>query len=225
MLQEAPRYHEIVAHYEACLRTHGDSPQGVDWPNEQDAKTRYEVMLGVVRPPWKPIRLLDLGCGASHLFEYIRERGRVDIEYAGLDISPEFIRLSRAKYPERKYYCVDILDAAADVPPHDYVVLNGVLTEKCSLPFDEMWQYAQALLRRAFEIATIGIAFNVMSKHVDWERDDLFHLPHDLLADFLCRELSRHLVIRNDYGLYEYTAYVYRAPVRKADDRPRENGD
>ena len=48
-----------------------------------------------------------------------------------------------------------------------------------------------------------------MSKQVDWERDDLFHLPLDLLADYLTRNLSRHFVIRNDYGLYEYTVYVY----------------
>ena len=40
-------------------------------------------------------------------------------------------------------------------------------------------------------------------------RDDLFHLPLDLLAEFLDTLLSRHFVIRNDYGLYEYTVYVY----------------
>jgi hypothetical protein len=55
------------------------------------------------------------------------------------------------------------------------------------------------------------LAFNVMSKQVDWERDDLFHLPLDRLLTFLSREVSRHVVIRHDYGLYEYTAYVYQS--------------
>jgi hypothetical protein len=55
-----------------------------------------------------------------------------------------------------------------------------------------------------------GLAFNVMSKHVDWERPDLFHLPFDALAQVLARSLTRNFVIRNDYGLYEYTTYVYR---------------
>ncbi len=54
------------------------------------------------------------------------------------------------------------------------------------------------------------MAFNVMSKHVDWEREDLFHLPFDTLAEFLKKELTRNFVFRNDYGLYEYTTYVYR---------------
>jgi len=60
-----------------------------------------------------------------------------------------------------------------------------------------------------FSHAAIGIAFNVMSKHVDWERDDLFHLPFDTLAEFLEEHLTRNYVFRNDYGLYEYTTYAY----------------
>jgi hypothetical protein len=62
----------------------------------------------------------------------------------------------------------------------------------------------------AFAKARVGVAFNVMSTHVDWERDDLFHLPMDVLGSFLTKNLSRKFVIRSDYGLYEYTTYVYK---------------
>jgi len=34
-------------------------------------------------------------------------------------------------------------------------------------------------------------------------------LPLDTLASFACRELSRHFVTRNDYGLFEFAAYIY----------------
>lgn len=54
------------------------------------------------------------------------------------------------------------------------------------------------------------MAFNVMSKNVDWEREDLFHMPLDELSAFLTSSISRNFIIRNDYGLYEYTVYVYR---------------
>jgi hypothetical protein len=33
------------------------------------------------------------------------------------------------------------------------------------------------------------------------------------LLSFLSHEVSRHVVIRHDYGLYEYTAYVYKNPT------------
>lgn len=208
---ENRKYLNIVAHYESCLEEHGDHHLGVDWPNAEDADTRYQVMLDVIKDDGpESVRLLDFGCGASHLYEYIRRCGRHDIVYAGLDLSPKFVALSRAKFPRTIYYCRDLLTDPAAVPDFDYVVMNGVFTEKCSLSYEEMLAYFEAMLVEVFQKARIGIAFNVMSKHVDWERDDLFHLPLDTLAGFLFKQLSRRFLIRNDYGLYEYTTYVYR---------------
>ena len=204
-------YSEIVTHYEACLARFGDTHQGVDWPNERDARTRYQVMLEVIRPATEhPITLLDFGCGAGHLLEYLRAEQRSDIRYIGLDMSPRFIDLCRDKFPGTEFLCGDILREEVEIPKVDYVVMNGVFTEKRSLPFAEMFDYFREVLRRVYPLARRGMAFNVMSKHVDWEREDLFHLPFDLLAAFLRTEISRHYQFRADYGLYEYTAYVYR---------------
>ena len=208
-----PRYRSIAAHYEARLAEHGDSHLGVDWPNADDVATRHAVMLGVIRrPPERtPVRLLDVGCGAAHLYETIVREGIDDIEYEGLDIAKPFVELSRAKFPALTFHCVDVLTAPeSSLPRCDYAVMNGVFTEKVDLSFDEMTEFFRAMVLRVFALADIGIAFNVMSKHVDWERDDLFHLPFDDLAAFLTAEVSRNFVIRNDYGLYEYTAYVAR---------------
>ena len=203
-------YQIIVDHYQSCLDKHGDSHLGVDWPRQAEAEVRYRVMLEVVREERPDLQLLDFGCGAAHLYEYMERRGLGHLQYSGLDLGPKFVALARRKFPEQRFFCVDILESPEQVPTFDYVVMNGVLTEKRELAFDEMWSYTQRLLRRIFERTRLGLAFNVMSKHVDWERDDLFHLPFDLLAPFLRRELSRHYVLRADYGLYEYTAYVYR---------------
>jgi len=202
----------IVRHYETCLEKYGDTHLGVDWPNKSDADTRYQVMLDVVKPGRSsPISLLDFGCGASHLYEYIQQHApEAPIVYSGLDISEKFVHLSRQKFPNNTYYCLDLLDPSSEIPSFDYIVMNGVFTEKQGLSFDEMLTYFQTMLIRVFSYAQVGIAFNVMSKQVDWERDDLFHVPFDLLASFLRQNLSRHFVFRHDYRLYEYTTYLYR---------------
>ena len=203
------KYLHIVSHYENCLDRYGDSHLGVDWPKAEDAQKRYRVMLDVIRPGSQKVSLLDFGCGAAHLNEYIRRQRLDHIEYAGLDLSDKFVRLSRSKFPENQFFCLDLLDENASLPVFDYIVLNGVFTEKRELSFDEMLAYFKQLVRRVFAHAAIGIAFNVMSKHVEWERNDLFHLPFDTLAEFLTKELTRNFVFRNNYGLYEYTTYVY----------------
>jgi SAM-dependent methyltransferase len=208
---EARKYLDIISHYESCLERHGDTHLGVDWPKQDDVNTRHRVMLEVVKPELHDglISLLDFGCGAAHLNEYIRENQVANICYAGLDLSDKFIALCRRKFPANQFYCLDLLEQNQALPSFDYVVMNGVFTEKRSLTFEEMLTYFKQLVKRVFEQAEIGIAFNVMSKHVDWEREDLFHLPFDTLAAFLKQELSGNFVIRNDYGLYEYTTYVY----------------
>jgi SAM-dependent methyltransferase len=203
-------YLSIVRHYESCLKAHGDTYRGVDWPNEADAQTRYRVMLEVINErPTAKVSLLDFGCGASHLYEYILRQQLAHIAYSGLDLSPAFINLSRTKFPAIPYYSLDILDDAS-LPDFDYIVMNGVFTEKRELTFDEMFRYFKDVVTQVFNKAKRAIALNVMSSHVDWERHDLFYLPLDTLAAFLTKQLTRDFVIRNDYGLYEYTAYIYR---------------
>ena len=105
---------------------------------------------------------------------------------------------------------MDILENPENVPEFDYIVMNGVFTEKRELSYNDMLDYFKKLIRAVFEKAKKGIAFNVMSKHVDWEREDLFHLSFDELGSFLKEEISRNFTIRNDYGLYEYTVYIYK---------------
>ncbi|MGG1945588.1 class I SAM-dependent methyltransferase [Trinickia sp. NRRL B-1857] len=203
-------YHSLISHYEDCLARHGDTHRGVDWPNADDAAKRYQVMLDVIKPSHGPATLLDFGCGASHLYQYMLERGVTDVRYTGLDASPAFCELSSTKYPQNEYLCVDILSEPDRLGTFDYVVMNGVFTEKREMSYDAMWDYFGKMLRAVFAKTRRGIAFNVMSKEVDWERDDLFHVPLTDLTHFLARELSRHYVVRHDYGLYEYTTYVYK---------------
>jgi SAM-dependent methyltransferase len=208
----SPPYRRIVEHYEACLERHGDTHLGVDWPKAEDVDVRHRVMLDVIRPrpAGATVSLLDFGCGASHLYEHLRREGRTDLEYAGLDLSPRFVELSPAKFPENRYWQLDVLaDDLSDLPRFDYAVLNGVFTEKLDLSF-EMLDFFERTVTAVFGLVDDGIAFNVMSKHVDWEREDLFHLPLDTLGAFLTGSVSRNFVVRSDYGLYEYTTYVYR---------------
>ena len=104
---------------------------------------------------------------------------------------------------------MDILDRDAALPDYDYVVMNGVFNYRGELSRERMLAYWKRMTVAAFRHCRRGIAFNVMSKLVDWERDDLFHLPFDTMSRFVAHELSRHFVIRHDYDAYEYTVYVY----------------
>lgn len=204
-----PRYRILAEHYDACLHQHGDCARGVDWPDERTAQVRYAVMADLMQGSHGS--LIDFGCGAGHFLEFLIAQG-IRLDYRGIDISPSFIELCRRKFKQTSFECMDVLSEGASLPEADYIVMNGIFTMKLALSDAAMTEFMHALLRVVFAAARKGIAFNLMSKHVDWERDDLFHVGYDDVTRFVTTELSRHYHIRADYGLYEYTVYVYRSP-------------
>src|SRR5262245_49036019 len=120
-------YRRIVSHYEACFAKHGDTHQGVDWPNLPDLLKRYRVMTEVVRPEPRRVSLLDFGCGTGMLKDFIESSPLAGkVEYAGLDLGASFIERCRAKYPDATFYLLDVLDAPDALPRFDYAVMNGV---------------------------------------------------------------------------------------------------
>lgn len=205
-------------HYERCLERGGATPQGVDWPNAPDLEARFATQLGVldsVQPDRRPVVLLDLGCGPGLLLDYLTATARLQgVQYRGIDLSPAMESAARARWPGQSFEVRDILDQPLPPESVDVVVMNGVLTERQGIPRQRMVDMAEALVTAAFRAARYGIAFNAMSRHVDWEREDLFHWGFDEVAAFLTRDVTRHVAFRADYGLYEFTAFAWRHPQR-----------
>lgn len=203
-------YTSIVAHYENCLRRFGDTHLGVDWQKADEADKRYQVMLDIIQPINGPTAsLLDFGCGTAGLLDYMIRTKTQNIYYNGLDISAYFIDVCNKKYPNTRFFTIDILDHHILLPRYDYIVLNGVFTEKIDLSHAEMTDYFKSMIVKIFPYCIKGIAFNLRSKQVESENMALFHLSFDELALFLVKNFGRHFIIRNDYELEEYTVYLY----------------
>jgi SAM-dependent methyltransferase len=200
-------YLKIAKHYDDCFQKHGDNNLGVDWPKHEDTITRHQVMFDLIKD--KNSTLLDFGCGLGHFFKWIQETQDPYPIYSGLDINESFYKTCKEKYHFLDFYHTDIL-INDNIPNFDYIVCNGTFTEKRELSQDEMMEFFTSVLKKLWVKTNKGISFNLMSKLVDWERDDLFHVSMDELGWFLKNNLNRDFVIRNDYKLYEYTVYVYK---------------
>lgn len=201
-------YLKIAEHYDNCFQQHGDNNLGVDWPNYEDTLIRHSVMYDIIEN--KESTLLDFGCGLGHYYEWIENINNPKLtKYSGLDINEGFYNTCKTKFPHLTFYHLDIFKDD-NLPNFDYIVINGVFTEKQGLTQDEMWDFFTSAISKLWNKCDKGIAFNLMSKHVDWEREDLFHVGLDELGWYLKNNLSRNFIIRNDYKLYEYTTYVYK---------------
>jgi SAM-dependent methyltransferase len=205
-----PITRELKEHYTETFRRHGASSQGIDWRAEADLDLRYDKMLAVVPPDARGSRptLLDVGCGYGGLYRHAQDRG-LDLRYTGVDVVPEMIEHAAATLPAGRFHCEDVFDFEPEAT-FDFVVCNGILTQKRSASIREMDRFAQRLIRRMFELAGVGIVFNVMTSKVDYTKDNLYHRhPAELLA-WCMAEVTDKVRIDHAYPLFEYSVYLYR---------------
>ncbi|EKD70777.1 MAG: methyltransferase type 12 [uncultured bacterium] len=210
-----PYYQKLVNHYEKCFEQYGETPQGVDWPNAKDLDTRFSIMFDLFKNAIskKPFKLLDLGCGYGAFYDYLKKGNCLNkIDYMGIDLSFKLIQSAARKHGSLHFEYRDVLTDKLQPTSFDYIVMNGLFTEKNSLTHSEMKKFFIDMIKTSFDACRVGIAFNIMNFHVDWFREDLFYLSFDQLAIILKRYASRHFTVRADYGLYEYTVYAYKQP-------------
>lgn len=213
MSGEKPCYLKLVDHYEDCFIEHGATPKGVDWPNDEDLKKRFKIMLnGIPLQIMKntKIKLLDVGCGYGALLDHVQQNSEIVLDYHGIDLSHKMINYAQTKHPKALFEVRNLLENPLEANRFDFAILNGVFTEKRSLQQQEMEDFFISLVKNVYHNCRYGIAFNVMNHHVDWYRDDLFYLSFDRMAILLKEHCSRHFRFIADYGLYEYTVYLYK---------------
>lgn len=206
---------ELKAYYSAAFSEHGPTPLGVDWGREEDVRLRYEKMLAVIGhcpgpllgSRKAPYTLLDVGCGYGGLCLYAREKG-IPLRYSGIDVAENMIEHGRRNVGEAEFILGDYLELKPE-ERYDFIVCNGILTQKLSASQKEMDRHAHRLIRKMFDDCGLGIAFNVMTTKVNYFSNNLYYRnPAELLA-FCLSDLSDRIALDHTY-LYDFTTYLYR---------------
>jgi dTDP-4-amino-4,6-dideoxygalactose transaminase/SAM-dependent methyltransferase len=204
----------LLDYYDAHLAKHGDTAHGAAWPDEAGRQARFAIGLELIRMHAgdAAVTVCDLGCGTGEFYRYLRDAAETRIAYVGLDRSAQAIALAREKFPEATFECVDLEHCADDVAARllncDFVFANGLFTVRHTLSHQAMWDFLQGTLERAWAHVRRGVVFNVMSKIVDWERDDLFHVSYDAMAGLLRGLGAATTGFQAQRDLYEYMAYA-----------------
>jgi SAM-dependent methyltransferase len=202
----------LEKHYSATFAQHGATSRGVDWGPEAQCALRYTKMLEVI-PPSERIQeetfeLLDVGCGFGGLLGHATQDG-LRLNYTGVDVSLSLVDKGRELYPNAQWLHGDVLHLP-ETRKFDYVVCNGILTQKLQASHLEMNAYAHAVIRKLFALCNKGIAFNVMSTYVNFQAGNLYYRSPVEMLSFCLGELTRKVRLDHAYPLYEYTTYLYR---------------
>ena len=214
---------ELVEHYERCFEKHGDTAKGFDWPTEEDANRRYQVMLDVINYGPEIMyqqqpSFLDFACGTGKLLEYLTKNQHcvprcAHPDYIGVDLSEKFIKTATNKFPATRFIKCDI-DVPKEyecLPVVDYLVCNGLFTLKANIFNFTMGEFFKKTVSKFWNKVNIGVAFNVMDlEKVDKIRNDLFYQSYSDIGNLMRNLKCKNYIIRQNYGLYEFTVYMYK---------------
>jgi len=196
----------VGAYYTSRVEEHGATARGVDWSSEQSQRLRFEQLL-TVAPPAGELSINDYGCGYGGLLEHLDELGR-PVRYHGHDVSEAMIERALARH-EGRADATFATDPVA-LPQADVTVASGIFNVLAGAGEDAWKDYVRATVRRMAQLSRTGIAFNMLTSYSDADRmtERLHYADPCEMFDWCKRELSRHVALLHDYGLWEFTMIV-----------------
>jgi SAM-dependent methyltransferase len=193
----------LIQLYEDRFAVMGYDLRTIGWKGREDQALRFEVLCDIADLTGK--RVCDIGCGFGDMYDYLSSRfGRV--AYTGIDLAPSLVEKARELHPGVDFRVRDILeDRLTD--RFDYFLLSGALNYR----FADNMKLTRDMLALMFELADEGVAVNFLTSYVNYEHPRNFH--HNPEAVFaLARSMTRWVTTRHDYGLWEFTLFMYKHP-------------
>lgn len=186
--------------YNDSLSAYGEhDPRGVHWQNQENQEKRFLVLSKIADLDGKSV--LDVGCGFGDLYGFLIREGK-SVDYSGIDIVPEFISAARRKYPLANFEEKDIFEVEAQ---YDFILASGALSFK----IDNHHTYYQEMIKKMFEKAKMGLAFNMLDigNHID---DTEFAAYDSKEIMSFCKTLTPKVEIITDYLPQDFTVYMYK---------------
>jgi 2-polyprenyl-3-methyl-5-hydroxy-6-metoxy-1,4-benzoquinol methylase len=163
-----------------------------------------------------PPSLLDVGCGWGGLLRRACSLN-IPLKYTGIDVVETMVEHGRIEFKDATFLHQDVF-ALESESSYDFVVGNGIFTQKLDVTNPEMERFTRKMMRKMFQLCRHGVAFNMMSTRVNFMVNNLFYQnPSDLLS-WLLSEVSPRVCLDHGYSslvngkgkYYDFTVYIYK---------------
>jgi ubiquinone/menaquinone biosynthesis C-methylase UbiE len=173
---------ELLNFYNKHLKYFGDAPQAVRWTPEGQCR-RYETLLKLAGD-FSMKKILDFGCGKGDFYGFIKEKG-VSINYCGIDVNENLIKLARSKYPETEFVIIDVEEEEFE-RYFDIIFICGVFNLRIAGIEESM----KNVLKKLFRICKEALHINLLTYYVPQRNVELFYVKPEEILKFAITELS-----------------------------------
>lgn len=194
--------------YTDNIRKFGNKAESVGWGTQEKQDLRFLKLLSVVDQNESSFSVNELGCGYGELVKHCARNNFKLGEYFGYDISEEM--LSNAKDYLADFENINLFKSSNLSSMADYTIASGIFNVRFDNGIQDWEEHIKSTLRDMFEHSKKGIAFNLLTKYVDFEADNLYYADPACYFDFCKTELGKRVNLLHDYPLYEWTITVFK---------------
>lgn len=173
---------ELLYSYNRHLKDFGDAPQAVRWTPEGQRR-RFETLLKI-SGDFSGKKILDFGCGKGDLYEFIKKRD-ISINYCGIDVNENLIKLAKSKYPETEFIAVDLEESEFE-RVFDAIFICGVFNLRIAGIEESM----KNVLKKLFRLCKEALHVNLLSYYIAQRNAELFYVKPEEILKFAITELS-----------------------------------
>ena len=195
----------IIKIYDKYILDKLNDFEKVGWGSSESQKKRFEVLSEIGN--LNNCSILDIGCGTGAFYKHLDNLYH-DINYTGIDINENMVKIAKQTFPETTFFCIDILNKVENEIKNrkfDYIFLSGVL----NLSINNHEAMVSDMMKKMFDLSIKGIALNFLSMHADFfSAGECYLNPEKILSAALM--IDRKVTLRHDYMPHDFTVYIFK---------------
>ncbi|ATX81787.1 Methyltransferase domain-containing protein [Mariprofundus ferrinatatus] len=191
----------IVDRHRDSLKRFGYHPNALYWSSREIQDVRFRVLAEVGIESGDSV--LDVGCGFADFKSWIEGQGK-QIDFTGVDLSPDLIMVAKEKHPDAQLFCGELTDFEFSPGTFDWVILSGALNEQ----LHDDGAYARRIIAMMYGLCRKGVAFNMLdARHI--KAHDLQSVDPIQMFDY-CKNIASDAELHDGYLANDFSIYMYR---------------
>lgn len=191
--------HNILFHHNKRLEKYGESQQSLD-VNGQTVRYCISAEIGIS----KDSSVLDVGCGFGDFYGFLKYQ-RIKVNYYGVDINENFIKIAKKRYPDTTFEVRDI-ERQRFTKKFDWVIGLGLTTMT-----DD--NHNKNLMKEMFRICNKGVVIDFLTSYVNYKVRGFHYTSPEKMFKF-SKSLTKRVSLRNDYKPFNFCLYLYKNDKR-----------
>lgn len=191
----------INKHYSSRLSSEGPTYEALRTGPRERRELRFKIIqeIGIKNGD----SIIDIGCGYGDFAEYLI-RNKIEVDYTGIDINPDFIEIARKKYPEHRFQLLDVINDNFEAA--DWIVSSSCFNLK--LKAQSNYEFMFELLKVAYQHSKKGVAIDMFTDYVDFKVDKMFYYSPEKIFS-MAKTITKRVCLRNDYPMFEFCIYLF----------------